>query len=198
MKMLALVSAVAVLVVGGIAIYANHFLGRVEKKREELDRIFAERAEDLRGLDRRFPPPPAGPLDAKRFVPWLEARTAAALAWEGRIGEAAGETWFHVRETRNAILERLRKELEARSMGLAEYRALSARVLALLALPELEGLRAEWTAKIRARSPDGVPLPPPAADATPAERALVLEHAAAIRDSATADLMLPLLDEIAR
>jgi len=197
MRKLLIVSLFAVVCVGGIAIYATNILGKFHERDQALRQQFAERADDLRALDALFPWTPRATLDPARFPTWLTVRGKVSEAYRVRIAESDAR-YFHARETSNDLLRLLRQELQEKKMSLAEYRATAARWRALLARPEFGELQAAWRATVTtAAHPDGLPLPPPAADATEKEEEQVRRYATLLQESMYADLLDPLLEEVA-
>ena len=197
MKKLLLLALIALAAVGGLSIYATKVMGDFHKREQELTRQFAERAEDLRAIDRLFPYTATGKLDAIRFPVYLEIRGNLSEAFRARIAEHARSS-FHARETRNDLLRLLRLDLQAKKMSLLEYRFTAARWRALLAREEFADLQASWRATVFDKThPDGLPLPAPAADATPKELELVRRYSRLLEESMHSDLLAPLLDRVA-
>lgn len=197
MKSLLVASIVALVIVGGLGLYSLKVLGDVQKKHQALGEAFDARARELRETDALFPWTPVPRLDPVRFGTWLEARAAIARALVERAAEPASGD-FHAREATNVMLAVVRTELVAKKMSLAEYRAISGRWHALLGLPEFEALRKSWRERTAGREhPQGLPLPPPAADAEEKEREQIRRYARQIEESMDADLLGPTLDKAA-
>ncbi|MHC4547541.1 MAG: hypothetical protein ACYTEZ_02095 [Planctomycetota bacterium] len=196
MKKLLIASAIAILVVGGVSLFAIGLLSDFARREQELREVFEERAEDLRATNERFPFAARPTLDPARFQLYLEVRKAVAREFEERIGEHARNT-FHARRTHNHLLRTLRLELEKRGMSFEEYRTTGLRWRALLARSEFGKLQEAWRATVSTpKYPDGLPLPPPAGGATPKEIEVVERYARLLEESMHADLLDPLLDEI--
>jgi hypothetical protein len=194
-KKLLIVSLVALVAVGGLALYSLKLIGDFGRRDKELREAFAARGEELLGTDRLFPAEPRPHLDPARFQPWLEARGEIARVIATRAAERGNA--FHDRETRNQVLALLKEELVERKMGLSEYRATAARWRALLARTEFEALREAWrTATATKSHPEGLPLPPPAGDAQEKEIELIRRYARLLEESMDADLLDPTLDGI--
>jgi hypothetical protein len=197
MKSLLIASVVAIVVVGGVGIYSLRVLGGFQQRVKEIEAVFELRAKDLRETDEMFPYVPVPHLDPVRFGTWLEARTEIARALGERAAEPASGD-FHRREATNVMLVVVREELIEREMSLAEYRAISARWRALLGLPEFEGLRKGWRQKTAVGDhAEGLPLPPPAADAQEKELEQLRRYARQLEESMDADLLGPSLDKAA-
>lgn len=195
MKGLLIASIVALVIVGGLGIYSLKVLGDVQKRGQELDEAFESRAKELRETDALFAYAPVPHLDPARFPTWLEVRGEVARAFAERAAEPASSS-FHGRETANEMLVVLRAGLIERKMSLAEYRTTAARWRALLGIPEFMELRQRWKERTAGDGrPDGLPLPPPAADAQEKELELVRRYARVLESSMDADLMDPLLEK---
>ena len=194
MKSLLIASIVALVIVGGLGIYSLKVLGDVQRRSKDIDEAFAARALELRETDQLFPFAPAPHLDPARFGTWLEARTEIARALVARAAEPAASD-FHARESRNVMLAVVRTELVARKMSLAEYRAISARWRALLALPEFEELKKTWRGRTASRDhPQGLPLPMSATDAQEKEIEQIRRYERQLVETMDADLMGPSLE----
>jgi len=194
-KGLLVASIVALVIVGGLGLYSLKVLGDVQKRGQELDTAFEARAKELRETDALFPYAPVPHLDPARFPTWLEVRGEVARAFAERAAEPASSS-FHGRETVNEMLAVLRAGLVERKMSLAEYRATAARWRALLGLPEFAELRKSWRARTAGEDrPDGLPLPPAAADAQEKELEQIRRYARLLEGSMDADLMDPLLEK---
>ena len=194
MKGLLVASIVALVIVGGLGLYSLKVLGQVQKRGQELDEAFEARAKELRETDGLFPYAPVPHLDPTRFPTWLEVRGEIARAFAGRVAETASNS-FHEKETINEMLAALRAELIERKMSLAEYRATAARWRALLALPEFAEIRKRWRERtVGEGRPDGLALPPPAADAQEKELEQIRRYARLLEESMDADLLDPLLN----
>jgi len=192
-KGLLIASIVALVVVGGLGIYALKVLGDVQKRGQELDADFEVRAKELRETDALFPCGPVSRLDAARFPTWLEVRGEIARELGARAAEPASNS-FHARETINGMLVLVRKTLVERKMGVSEYGATAARWRALLALPEFADLQQAWRNRTATQAqPGGLPLPPPAADAEEKELDQIRRYARLLEGSMDADLLDPLL-----
>jgi len=197
MKNLMIAAAIAILIVGGSAFFAVSVLGDYARKEKELQKDYDARVTALRATNTRFSYTPGKTLDAARFAVYLEARTAVAREFAIRIQEHSKNT-FHARRTHNALLAVLRAQLNERKMSLKEYRTIAARWRALLARKEFGGLQEMWRATVNTeRAPEGLPLPPPANDAQPAELELIRKNKKVLEETLHADLLDPLLDEIA-
>jgi hypothetical protein len=194
-KSLLVASIAALVVVGGLGLYSLKVLGDVQRRTRELDEAFDARARELRETDALFPYVPVAHLDPVRFPTWLEVRAEVARELTARAAEPASGS-IHARETMNGMLALLRGELVERKMSLAEYRAISLRWRALLARPEFEELRAGWRRRTAGpERPEGLPLPPPAADAQEKEIEQIRRYARLLEESMDADLMDPLLEK---
>jgi hypothetical protein len=191
MKGILIVGGFALIMVLGLTLYANTVLNEAQRRTNELERDFRESAAVLRGLDERFPYRARDTLDPKRYADYLQVRSAVALSYR-RTKEQ--ESAFEARRRRNEALVVLAQELESRSMGLAEYRAVTLRWQAVLARGEQPRLLQVWNATAGL---GGALLPRPATSATKAERELLARHARAIEESLAADVLGPTLDEIA-
>jgi hypothetical protein len=190
MRKLLVVSAVGVVVVAGMALFATKVLSDFAQKNEALRRDLAERAAALRETDRRFPYKPRPTLDAARFPLYLEVRRTVAREFEARLQEHARNT-FQKRRTENELLLILRVQLDEKRMGLLEYRTTAARWRALLGRREFPQLQAAWRATVTATG-----LPEPATDAKPAELELIRRYARLLEESMYAELLDPLLDNL--
>lgn len=177
MKRLVIASILAIILVGGLGLYSLKVLGDVQKRTHELDDAFETRARELRETDGLFPHVPGPHLDPVRFGTWLEIRTEVA-----RVVAPAGSA-LEQRQRENAALGVLRAELVKRKMGLAEYRAISARYGALLGLPEFAELR-----RGRAQAP--------ATDAQEKEIEQIRRYARQLGESIDAELLDPVLDRV--
>lgn len=196
MKGLLVASIVALVIVGGLGLYSLKVIGEAALQTEELDKVLDARAKDLRETDALFPYAPVPHLDPARFQTWLEVRGEVARAFAERAAEPASNS-FHARETINAMLALVRDELVERKMSLAEHRATAARWRALLAVQEFAELRTVWRRRTATEGkPDGIPLPPAAADAREKELEQIRRYARLLEESMDADLMDPLLEKI--
>jgi hypothetical protein len=194
-KKLLVASVVSIVVVGGLGLYVVNVLGGVQKRFRELEAVFETRAKELRETDTLFPYAGGPHLDATRFPAWLEVRTRIAKSFAGRVKEPGDA--FHGPETKNDMLAILRSELVERKMSLAEYRATEARWQELLALPEFAELQQSWRERTAYwKCPQGLPLPPPAADAQEKELEQIRRYAPQLEESMDADLLAPLLDRV--
>lgn len=194
MRKLLVVSAVGVVVVAGMALFATKVLSDFAQKDEALRRDLAERAAALRETDRRYPFEPRPTLDAARFPVYLEVRRTVAREFEARLQEHARNT-FQKRRTENELLRILRVQLDERKMSLLEYRTTAARWRALLGRREFPRLQAAWRATVTTTEHSGgLPLPEPATDAKEGELELIRRYARLLEESMYADLLDPLLD----
>jgi hypothetical protein len=195
-KGLLVASIVALVIVGGLGIYALKVLGDVQQRGQALDEDFEARAKALRETDVLFPCAPVSRLDAVRFPTWLEVRGEVARAFAARAAEPASNS-FHARETMNGMLVLLRGELVEKQMGLSEYGATAARWRALLALPEFAELQQAWRKRTATDArPEGLPLPAAAADAEEKELEQIRRYARLLEGSMDADLLDPLLAKV--
>ncbi len=196
MKGLLVASIVALVIVGGLGLYSLRVLGDVQRQGRELDEIFEARTKALRETDTLFPYAPIPHLDPARFPAWLEVRGEVGKALAARAAEPASSS-LHARETVNEMLVLVRTDLVERKMSLAEYRATAVRWRALLALPEFAELQRSWRRRTAlTEHPDGLPLPPPAADAQEKELGQIRRYARLLEESMDADLLDPLLERV--
>jgi len=189
---------VAVVLLGALMIYTWSIIGKYQEYEKGLTDEYVEAAKALQALDKRYPDPGAKTLEAKRLADWLAVRTTIAELLAERFKDPEMVTQFQVRRTRNLALAKLAETLDPRKMGISEYCAISMRWRALLARKEFDDLQKSWREIVRTRStPEGMKLPPAAADAIPAEVALVRTHAEQLRGTMEADKLAILLDLIA-
>lgn len=198
MKTFYIACAIGLAVVVGGWFIARQSLGEYQRAVEKLAAEYRERASELRATNERYAWKERSTLDAKRFAIFVDVRRALARALGERLEEQT-KSEFHARGTRNEVLGRLAEELDERRMSLDEYVATAARWRALLARDEFRALRAAWRGKVfNKEHPKGLPLPPPAKDASEQEIALVRKHAPALEETLLSDLLSPLLEEIVR
>ncbi|HEX5138581.1 MAG TPA: hypothetical protein VFY93_16530 [Planctomycetota bacterium] len=196
MKRLLVASVIALVLVGGLGIYALRVLGDAAQRAGDLDKALDAASKALLETNDLFPYAAAPRLDPVRFPTWLEVRGEMARDVAAHVAEPSSGD-FHTRETVNELLHRMRGELVARKMSLAEYRATARRWRALLALPEFEELRAAWRKRTATRKfPGGLALPPAATDADAKELEQLRRYARVLEDTMDADLLDPLLDGI--
>jgi len=196
MKKLLILSLVALVAILGLSFYAMKVMGDFHRRDLELREAFDAAAKKLLATDERFPYVARPDLDPARFPVWLEIRKNVATAFAARAGERARNA-FHARETRMEMLGLLEADLLERKMGLSEYRATAARWRALVALPAFADLQRAWRARTATpRQAEGLPLPPPADDATEKELEIVRRYARLLEESMDADLLDPTLDGI--
>lgn len=191
-------AVLAVGIVAAVALYANTVLQDVQKREDKINKEFAERAVALRDLDKLYPYTPRKTLDPARMKPYLEVRRNVAAQLKKREEEPADDNRWHARQTRNEMLLWLTAELNAHKMSFAEYRAITRRWQAILALGRRIGLLGSWQAVVKTeKHPDGLPLPPPAKDASEEEQAILRQHEKDIEATLRADLLGPLIDDVA-
>jgi len=199
MKNLLILGVVAVVLVGGLSLYALRLFKEVEQQRAEVEAEHQASVAALRALDDRFPFEAKGPaLDPARFTTWLDVRIRTARTLDERLQEATGqESSLHGRRTVVAVLDSLASELEEKRMGLKEYLFISRRWQALLARGEHRELTAAWDREVRTFK-DGkvLPLPDPAKDATEKERELLTRYTRPLQESLHADLLVAKLESI--
>lgn len=199
MKWLWFSGGAAVVIVGGVAFFAFGIISKFHEEDRRLQEAYEQHALALRSLDNQLPKARHETLHPERFAVWLAVRAKVAKEYAARIEEPSPNT-FHARETRNRVLGLLREELEKAGMGPTEYRSLSARWRALVGRAEFAALREAWKRTVfDAKHPqgEGLPLPPAAENATAGEIALVKANAERLEASMHADLLGPLLEEIA-
>ena len=195
-KGLLIASIVALVVVGGLGVYALKVLGDFQQREQTLDEDFEARAKELRETDVLFTCAPVSRLDAARFPTWIEVRGEVAREFAARAAEPASNA-FHARETMNGMLLLVRGKLVEKQMGISEYCATAARWRALLALPEFAELQQAWRKRTATGAqPEGLPLPAPAADAEEKEIEQIRRYARLLEGSMDADLMDPLLGRV--
>ncbi len=182
----------ALVLVGALALYATSLVNEVRNREDKLSETLQERTEDLRALDRRYPYTPRKTLDPARMPLYLEVRKETARVFRKRIDDLShGVSVFHAKETRNEVLLVLTRELNARKMSLAEYRAITARWQSLLARGDRLGLTGEWRRIVTSEQhPKGLPLPEPAKDTPKAELELFRASENALAASLHADLLV--------
>jgi len=191
-------AVLAVGIVAAVAMYAENVIDDVKGREERLAAEFAERAEQLRALDKTFPWTPRKTLDPQRMKPYLAVRKQIAARLKQKLDETTSDNYWHGRRTRNDLLLWLTSELMLNRMSLQEYRFVSHRWHALLAIGERLGLLGAWQRVVVTKEhPKGLPLPPPAKDATEEEKALLRQHEKELEATLEADLLGPLLEEVA-
>jgi len=197
-KHIGIFALVTLALLTALMIYSLTILGEYEEFDKSLSDDYVAAAKRLQELDAQFPLPATRTMDAKRFVVWLESRTSLAELLEARFADKEKLSQLQVRKTRNLALEHLLDSLDARSMGISEYCAISARWRAILARKEFAELQVQWRKVVRTKSnPEGMELPPPATDAKPEELALVKKNASRLQATMEADKLSILLDLIA-
>lgn len=196
MKWLWFAGGAAVVIVGGVAFFAHGLITKFDEQNRKLQAAYEERAEALRAHDGTLHLAVWGTLDKGRADAWLAIRKALAEAYRERLAETS-DNYFHARETTNRMLALLLAQLREHKMGFVQYRSMERRWHALLARDEFKALQDAWRTTVFTKEhPGGLPLPPPATDATPEEIALVKAHAADLEATLHADLLDPLLNEI--
>jgi hypothetical protein len=208
MKRLLVVSLALLVLMIGVILWVFKLTADLNEIQEELKAAYEARCGALRGLDARFPFKPPARLEPARFAAYLAVRRAVAAERQAQL-DAPKKGTLVARRRRNRLLEVLRAELDAQKMGFAEYRALAARWQAVLAQDGPFDLRKAWNetaaeynekmGQVTAsdREPAKLELPPPAKDATQAEKDLVRKHARELADTLPVDELGPLLDAIA-
>ena len=191
-------AVLAVGIVAAVAMYADRVIDGVKGRDQKLTAEFAERSTRLRALDKLYPWTPRRTLDPQRMPPYLAVRKAIAARLQDKPIETTGDHYWRGRSIRNEMLLWLTSELNVNRMSLREYRFLSHRWQALLAIGERLGLLGAWQQVVVTKQHRrGLPLPPPAKDATEAEKALLRQHEKDLEATLEADLLGPLLDEVA-
>ena len=199
MKKLGVFAGVTLALLVALMVYALVILGQYSDLEETLAEDYVAASTKLQELDKRFPDPNAKTIDAKRFAVWLEARGGMAELLTEAFKDPEKVSGFQVRKTRNKALARLADLLDQRSMGIGEYDAISTRWHTILARPEFTAAQDKWRAIVRTQStPEGMPLPEPAKDATPEELALIRKHLARLIETMDADKLSILIGMIAR
>jgi len=208
MKRLMVVSLALLVVMIGVILWVFKLTADLQEIQQELKETYEARCDALRGLDTRFPFKPPARLEPARFTAYLAVRRRVAEERQAQL-DAPKKGTLVARRRRNDLLEVLRAELEANQMGLAEYRALATRWQAVLAQDGPFDLRKAWNemaaeynekmSKVTAadRESAELELPPPAKDATQAEKDLVRKHERELTDTILVDQLEPLLDAIA-
>lgn len=198
MKKIGVFAGVTLAMLVALLVYAVTILGQYDDLEKSLAEDYAEAATKLQELDSKFPNPAAKTLDPRRYPAWMESRTGMADLLAERFKDPKKVSGFQVRKTRNVALAMLAELLDQRSMGVGEYCAIAARWRAILALPEFKAAQAKWRAIVRTQSMlEGMPLPAPAADATPEELALIRKSLPQLIATMDADKLTILLDRIA-
>ena len=198
MKKLGVFAGVTLAMLIALVVYSVTILGQYNDLEDTLaeDRVAA--STKLQELDTRFLNPGAKTIDPKRFALWLEARTGMADLLAEAFKDPRKVSGFQVRKTRNNALARLADLLDQRSMGLGEYCAISKRWHTILARSEFTAAQAKWRAIVRTQNtPEGMPLPAAAKDATPAELALIRKNLPQLIATMDADKLTILLRLIA-
>jgi hypothetical protein len=207
MKRLLVVSLALLVIMIGVILWVFKLTSDLHEYQVQLKEAYEARCDALRGLDARFPFEPPAKLEPERFAAYLAVRHRLAVERQAQI-DAPKEGTLAARSRRNDLLEVLRAELDAQKMGFAEYRALGARWQAVLAQDGPFDLRKAWNEMAAEynekmsrvtksdREPARLELPPPAKDATQAEKDLVRKHARELTDTILVDQLGPLLDAI--
>ena len=198
MKKLGVFAGVTLAMLIALVVYSVTILGQYGDLEDTLANDYVAASANLQELDSSFPNPGAKTIDPKRFVLWLEARTGMADLLAEAFKDPSKVSGFQVRKTRNKALARLADLLDQRSMGIGEYCAISKRWHTILARAEFKDAQAKWRAIVRTQStPEGMPLPEAAKDATPAELALIKKNLPQLIATMDADKLTILLRLIA-
>lgn len=200
MRNLWIATALAVGIVVAATVLIDNWLDDIQKRKDDLERAYAECADTLLELNRRYRYQPRASLDERRMPAYLEVRAETARVFRAKMKESSEDHYFHARETRNFVLGVLTGWLDTKRMSLDEYLAISARWQSLLARGYPFSLLGAWRRRVATKEfPEGLPLPEPAAaqDVTPEEDALFRKVAPDLEDSLEVDLLVPTLRSIA-